>query len=113
MRVALAPAGALSPGFAGAAPLAARNVLFTDTGLKEVGFLTVEVLRVWPFSSPVPFEVSAFAASVSDPPLTLTSAELSSASARSDKNFESSLAYPPFIRGVSLSTFWLVVVCKH
>jgi hypothetical protein len=27
------------------APLAARNVLFTDTGLKDTGFFTVELVR--------------------------------------------------------------------
>lgn len=99
------PEAALSPGFEGPAPLAARNVLFTETALKEVSFLTVEVLRTWPFSSPWPFDVSAFEVSVSDPPLTLTSAELMIASVRSDSNLDSSFAYSPFTRGSSLSTF--------
>lgn len=72
----------LSPSFEGAAavaPLAARKVLFTETGLKDANFFTVDAERTWPFSSPR-FLVSAFEASVSDPPLTLTSAELTIAS---------------------------------
>ena len=37
----------LSPGFGVVvAPLAARNVLFTDTGLKDANFFIVEVVRV-------------------------------------------------------------------
>lgn len=49
VRVAVAPVADLSPSFegtVGAAPFAARNVLFTDTGLKEASFLTVDVVRV-------------------------------------------------------------------
>lgn len=45
------PVAPLSPSFTGVAPLAARKVLLTDTALKVVGFLTVEVVRKWPFSS--------------------------------------------------------------
>jgi len=42
------PAGPLSPGFEGVAvvaPLAARKVLLTDTGLKDASFFTVDVVR--------------------------------------------------------------------
>ena len=61
----------LSPFFAAVeavAPLAARNFLFTDTLLKEIGFLAVEDVRTCP---------SAFAlsASLSDPPLALPSVD--------------------------------------
>lgn len=41
-------AAALSPSFEGVAdvaPLAARKVLLTDTGLKDANFFTVEVVR--------------------------------------------------------------------
>jgi hypothetical protein len=75
----------LSPSFgvAEVAPLAARKVLLTETVLKDMGFFMVEEVRTWPFSSPAVFEVSAFEASVSDPPLTLTSAEMMADSAGS------------------------------
>jgi hypothetical protein len=70
------PAAPLSPTFIGvapAAPLAAKNVLLTETALKD--FLTVEELRVWP--SPCVFD---FMASVSEPPFTLTSADVAATS---------------------------------
>lgn len=80
--------GPLSPSFDGVTAVEAfdaKNVLFTETALKEgTGFLTAEVDRIWPpFSSPI-FEVSAFVTSVSDPPLTLTSAELLMGSRKSE-----------------------------
>jgi hypothetical protein len=50
--------------------LAARKVLFTDTALNVAGFFAVELVRPWPLSP------SLRDASVSEPPLTLTSAEL-------------------------------------
>lgn len=50
------------------APLAAKNFLFTDTALKEIGFLAVEDVRI----CPSPFVLSA---SLSDPPLTLPSVD--------------------------------------
>jgi hypothetical protein len=100
---AVVPVAGFSPGFKGEAvvvPLAARNVLFTETGLKEVNFLTVDVERTWPFSSPEFFEVSAFVASVSDPPLTLTSAEMAPASVGSALScLISSFSLVPFTRG--------------
>lgn len=71
----------LSPDFDGmgpAAPFAARKVLLTDTALNDIGFLTVEEVRTWP--STVPFD---FIASLSDPPLTLTSADVTAISAAS------------------------------
>jgi hypothetical protein len=86
------PTTPLSPGLAKVVPvepLAARNVLFTETALNDFG-LTVEADRPWPFSSVWLFEVSAFVASVSDPPLTLTSAELTTPS-------------PPSLSGLSAS----------
>jgi len=42
------PAAPLSPSFEGVAgvdPLAARNVLLTDTGLKDANFFTVDAVR--------------------------------------------------------------------
>jgi hypothetical protein len=71
----------LSPGLGGVgpvAPFAARKVLLTDTALNDIGFLTVEEVRTWP--STVPFD---FTASLSDPPLTLTSADVTATSAAS------------------------------
>lgn len=56
-----------------AGPLDARNVLLTETALKVAGFLTVDDVLPCPFSP----SRAARDASVSDPPLTLTSAELS------------------------------------
>lgn len=50
--------------------LAAKKVLFTETALNVGGFLVGELVRPWPRSP------CLFFASVSDPPLTLTSAEL-------------------------------------
>lgn len=103
---------ALSPSFegaAGVAPFAARKVLLTETGLKEVGFFTADAVRTWPFSSPAVFEVSAFEASVSDPPLTLTSAELTIDSTFSVSGLSSYLSALPFTRGASEGTSWLAV----
>jgi len=55
--------------------LDARKVLLTETALKVVGFLTVDEVLSWPLSSFRGFDESALDASVSDPPLTLTSVE--------------------------------------
>jgi len=82
--VRLVPGVGLSADFAAptaAAPFDARKVLLTDTDLKVVGFLTVEDVRVWPFSSSLSRERDA---SVSDPPLMLTSAEFTRSSTMSD-----------------------------
>lgn len=71
----------LSPDLGGVgpvAPFAARKVLLTDTALNDIGFLTVEEVRTWP--SAVLFD---FTASLSDPPLTLTSADVTATSAAS------------------------------
>lgn len=57
--------------------LDARNVLFTDTALNVVGFFTDGVLEC-PLSSF--FKRSSLEASVSEPPLKLTSAELTTSS---------------------------------
>ena len=65
-----APAG-LSPFFAATelvAPFAAKNFLFTDTDLNEIGFFVVDDVRTCP--SPL-----ALSASLSDPPLTLPSVD--------------------------------------
>jgi len=80
-RAVGAGAPVLSPALAGVAPVApfaARNVLFTETALNDMGFLTVEEVRTWP--STADFD---FIASLSDPPLTLTSAEVTATSATS------------------------------
>jgi hypothetical protein len=78
----------------GAAPVAtfAVKVLFTETDLKDMGFLTVEAERARPFESD-------FVASVSEPPLTLTSAELGCNvfSAESFGDLSASLLTSPFI----------------
>lgn len=50
--------------------LAARKVLLTETALKVAGFLAAEPVRLWLLSPSFALE-----ASVSDPPLTLTSVE--------------------------------------
>lgn len=68
-----------SPNFDGAVPVApfdARNVLFTVTALKDVGFLTIEAVLTWPLSSTRSFELSPLEASVSEPPLILAAAEV-------------------------------------
>jgi hypothetical protein len=80
--------------------LEARNVLLTETALKVVGFLAEEPVRLMPFSP-------SFArdASVSDPPLTLTSAELIWSSTFVMRLFamSSGSGVPPFIAGASNS----------
>jgi hypothetical protein len=46
--VVVAPVAGFSPSFKGlvdTTPLAARNVLFTETGLNEASFLTVDAVR--------------------------------------------------------------------
>ena len=72
-----------SPGFEGGAEMdpgrVAKNVLFTETGLNDVIFLTVDPVRTWPFSS-CSLEFSVFVASVSDPPLKLASVDKTAAS---------------------------------
>lgn len=80
------------------ATFAARKVLFTETALKEIGFLIVEVVRLWLFPSASLFEFSDLAASLSDPPLTLTSAELGSrrSSPRDSCGLSDSLFPSPF-----------------
>lgn len=60
-----------------------RKVLLTDTDLNEVGFLTVEDVLVWPFPSYL--DPSSFPASVSEPPLTLTSVEFTRLSTVSER----------------------------
>lgn len=88
----------LSPGFDGvgpAAPFAARKVLLTDTALNDIGFLTVEEVRTWP--STMPFD---FIASLSDPPLTLTSADVTATSPASRIGVAvRSSSIPPFTVG--------------
>lgn len=54
----------------------ARKVLFTETALKVAGFLVEELARPRLLSPFFCFAQSAREASVSEPPLTLTSAEL-------------------------------------
>lgn len=90
--------GALSPtlgAFAFDVTLDARKVLLTETDLKVAGFLTEEVLE-WPLSSF--FEMSGFEASVSEPPLMLTSAELTTSSTMSWTNLSTTALdeSPPF-----------------
>lgn len=71
-------AGLFSPSFEVAvpvAPLAARNVLFTVTALKVVGFLTADVALALPLSSTWSFGFSPLGASVSEP-LILGAAEV-------------------------------------
>jgi hypothetical protein len=63
----------LTAGLLAGPPFAARKVLLTETALKVAGFLAVDEDRTWLPS--LLFE-SPLDASVSEPPLTLTSAEL-------------------------------------
>lgn len=72
--------------------LAARKVLLTDTDLNDASFLTLESVRRCPLPSLADFVVSAFDASVSDPPLTLTSAEATLASIASASCFKESVS---------------------
>lgn len=114
------PAADLSFPFKGAfveAPLAARKVLLTETALKEVGFLTDDEVRPCPFSSGLSFDREA---SVSDPPLMLTSAEFTRSSTMSaiclfSISFVAVLAASPFTYGWSEETFWgsesILMVC--
>ena len=99
----------LSPVFEeeAAALFAARKVLLTDTDLKLEGFLTDEE-RTLPLSS-LSFEISVFDASVSDPPLTLTSAELTSSSTMSAICLFSMSSSEPFSCPLTVSTCWVVV----
>lgn len=78
---------------------AARKVLFTDTDLKDANFLTLESVRKCPLPSTAALVISAFEASVSDPPLTLTSAEATFESMVSAGSLRSSLSCTPFIVG--------------
>lgn len=91
-------------------PFAARKVLLTETALKVVGFLMVDAVRVWPRPSTDAFDVSGLVPSVSDPPLTLTSAELTVPSTRSVSDLISSPLASPFIFGVPAVTSWLLFV---
>jgi hypothetical protein len=88
-----------------AAFFAPRNVLLTDTDLKLWGFLTVEEARAWP-NDDLSLDVDA---SVSDPPLTLTSAELTSSSTISAICLFLSMSSgrpPPFSGTAEWSTWW-------
>jgi hypothetical protein len=85
--------------------LDARNVRFTETDLKLWGFLTVDEDRACPFS-PASFAVSVLDASVSEPPLTLASAELTSSSIISVICLFSISSADPFTTMLDRSTFW-------
>lgn len=83
LRVAAPSVGeAFSPSFAtpGAAALAARNVLLTDTALKTAGFRAAEDARACPLSPFLLLSASKREVSVSDPPLMLGSAEFTKSS---------------------------------
>lgn len=83
------------------APFAARKVLLTDTDLNDVGFFTADTVREWPLRSPSFFVESPLDASVSEPPLTLTSVEFTSSSTMSVMClFSNSSAGEPFRRGL-------------
>lgn len=84
-----------------AAPLAARNVLLTETDLKLSGFLTADELRVLPLSSSLDLD-----ASVSEPPLTLTSADCTSSSTRSVICLFSISSGDPFAGGLGEVALW-------
>lgn len=86
----------------------ARNVLLTETALNVAGFLAEDAVRPWPLS-PSFFAQSVREASVSDPPLTLTSAELSCSSTLVMRLFEMSsivVARLPFTVGGSRAAWW-------
>lgn len=94
----------LSPALGGIGPVvpfAARKVLFTDTALNDIGFLTVDEVRTWPSITPFDFIVS-----LSDPPLTLTSADVTATSAPSVSGVvERSSSILAFIVGGLLETY--------
>lgn len=71
--------------------LAARNFLLTETALK-VAFLTVELVRRCPLSPSFSFDPSVRDISVSEPPLTLGSAELACSSTLVIRLFSTSSA---------------------
>lgn len=76
-----------------AAPFGARKVLFTETDLKLFGLLlTADELRPWPLSS----AERNFEVSVSEPPLTLGSAEFTSSSTLSVTCLFSTSSRGPF-----------------
>lgn len=106
----LDPVGFVSLSFGvvlGAGALDARNFLLTDKALNVAGFLTVEPVRTW-FLSPS----LALEASVSDPPLTLASAELTLSSTWVMCLFSiSSWLATPFTADGAVSTSLAELVC--
>lgn len=68
----------------GAGVLEVRKVLLTLIALKDAGFLMAEEARPWLFASSLVFDASDLAASLSDPPLMLTSVEFTRSSTMSD-----------------------------
>lgn len=80
-------AAALSLGLVGAAGaelLTVRNFWLTLMDLKAAGFLTDDRARAWPLSSPsLVFDASPLAASLSEPPLMLTSVDRTKSSTMS------------------------------
>lgn len=102
-----------------AAFFAPKKVLLTETDLKLWGFFTVEEVRTW-FGS-----LALVDASVSDPPLTLTSAELAKSStmsltalAFSGSSWETvplrvaaSIASPFWALGSLVAVDWRVAQC--
>lgn len=104
----------------GAELFALRKVLLTLTALKEAGFLTAEEPRPWLFASSLVLEASDLAASLSDPPLMLTSVEFTKSSTMSEMCLFSNssvaeAAASPFTCGRLASTFCetvsILVVC--
>lgn len=86
--------------------LDARKVLLTETALKLLGLAEDEV-RTWPLPSANLWDASAFDASVSEPPLTLTSAEFTSSSTISVICLCSISSEDPFTAGADEVTWWV------
>lgn len=86
-----------------AAAFCPRNVLLTETDLKLVGFLAADEARPFPLSS-LGLVARPVDASVSEPPLTLTSAEIADPSRRSVTCLlaTSSRGAGPFSEGAAL-----------
>ena len=95
--------------------LDAKKFLLTESALNVAGFLTEEAVRPCDLSSSLAFDPSGREASVSDPPLTLTSAEFSWSSTLVMCLFSmSSWPEVPFTTGWSRPT-WLTSLgcCKN
>lgn len=96
--------------------LDARNVLLTETALNVAGFFAEEPVRPWLLSPSLCLVQSVREASVSDPPLTLTSAELIWSSTLVMRLFAISSLFVerlPFTVGGSRAAWWARSACQQ